>query len=99
MHPLGGSGNYTSLEFFRRARPKSNYLTKYFYEEIYTRWFFDGNLVHQLDVSSLGVNADKWPNEEMYIVLNNGQKTASPDDNTVWPNHLKVDYIRLYQRA
>ena len=99
MHPLGGSGNYTSWEFFLgEPAQKNNYLTKYIYEEIYTRWFFDGNLVHQLDVSSLGVNADKWPNEEMYIVLNNGQKTASPDDNTVWPNHLKVDYIRLYQR-
>ena len=62
-----------------------------------TRWFLDGELVHQLDVSSLGDNANQWPNEEMYIILNNGQKTDSPDDATIWPNYLKVDYIRLYQ--
>ena len=54
--------------------------------------------MHQLDVSSLGESANKWPNEEMYIILNNGQKSASPDDATVWPNFLKVDFIRLYQR-
>ena len=75
------------------------YVIMYSNEEIFIRWFFDGNLVHQLDVSSLGAKSNQWPNEEMYIVLNNGQKTSSPDDNTVWPNHLRVDYIRLYQRA
>ena len=63
-----------------------------------SRWFLDGELVHQLDVSSLGDSADQWPDEEMYIILNNGQKTDSPDDTTVWPNHLRVDFIRLYQR-
>ena len=63
-----------------------------------SRWFLNGELVHQLDVSSLGDSADQWPDEEMYIILNNGQKTDSPDDTTVWPNHLRVDFIRLYQR-
>ena len=61
------------------------------------RWFLDGELVHEIEVSSLGESADLWPDEEMYIVLNNGQRTASPDESTVWPNYLKVDFIRLYQ--
>ena len=49
-------------------------------------------------MSSLGNRVNQWPNEEMYIVLNNGQKTDSPDVTTVWPNELRVDFIRLYQQ-
>ena len=63
----------------------------------HARWFLDGELVHEIEVSSLGESADQWPDEEMYIVLNNGQRTDSPDESTVWPNYLKVDFIRLYQ--
>ena len=64
----------------------------------FARWYLDGELVHELEVASLGESADLWPDEEMYIVLNNGQRTNSPDEATVWPNYLKVDFIRLYQK-
>ena len=55
-------------------------------------------MVHQLEVSALVDRASSWPDEEMYIVLNNGQKSDSPDDDTVWPNYLRIDFIRLYQQ-
>ena len=58
----------------------------------------DGEMVHQLEVSALVDRASSWPDEEMYIVLNNGQKSDSPDDDTVWPNYLRIDFIRLYQQ-
>ena len=57
-------------------------------------WFLDGKLVHTL--SSSGVS--NWPNEEMYFILNNGQRTESPDQTTIWPNYLEIDYIQVYKR-
>jgi beta-glucanase (GH16 family) len=61
------------------------------------KWFLDGELVHTVTATSLGANQGLWPNEEMYIVLNNGQRSESPDETTLWPNYLKIDFIRLYQ--
>lgn len=60
----------------------------------YAAWYIDGKEVRRL--SSQGI-AD-WPDKNMYIVLNNGTRTESPDENTDWPNYLRIDYIRLYTR-
>ena len=62
------------------------------------RWYLDGVLVHSISATSLGANQHLWPNEDMYIVLNNGQRTDSPDETTTWPNYLKVDFVRLFQK-
>ena len=66
--------------------------------ETEARWFLDGDLVHELTAESLGGNIDQWPNEEMYMYLNNGVFTAAPDETTVWPNYFRLDYVRLYQQ-
>ncbi|MBR58020.1 MAG: hypothetical protein CMH54_08350 [Myxococcales bacterium] len=63
------------------------------------RWFLDGELMHTITVDALGADAALWPNEEMYIVLNNGQGSGAPDVTTSWPNYLKVDFIRLYEKG
>ena len=58
------------------------------------QWYIDGKLVRNLTNNDM-IN---WPNEDMYIVLNNGQKTTSSDNNTQWPNYLIVDNVALYQK-
>jgi beta-glucanase (GH16 family) len=57
-------------------------------------WYIDGNIVHQL----LASQTKAWPNEDMYLVINNGQRTDSPDSTTIWPNALTIDYVKLYQK-
>lgn len=47
--------------------------------------------------------AEYVPSEEMYVILQNGvgtERSAAgvPDDQTIFPNYLEVDYIRVYQR-
>ena len=47
--------------------------------------------------------AEYVPAEEMYIILQNGvgtERSAAgvPDEDTIFPNYLDVDYIRVYQR-
>lgn len=59
----------------------------------YAKWYIDGKLVRTLDASSVS----NWPNEDMYIILNNGQKSDSPDATTTWPNNLEIDYIQVYK--
>lgn len=55
-------------------------------------WYVDNKVFHQ---TSTGV-AD----EKMYLILNlavGGNWPGSPDSRTVFPNSLKVDYIRVYE--
>lgn len=59
------------------------------------RWWIDGQLVHTRNAA--GVSG--YPNEDFYIVMNNGTKTDSPDTNTTWPNYLTIDYVELYELA
>ena len=59
-------------------------------------WHIDGKEVHRLNSSD--VPEGRWPDEKMYIVLNNGVRTTSPDITTTWPNYLVIDYIELYQK-
>jgi len=58
------------------------------------RWWIDGQLVNSINASAVGAN---FPDEDFYIVMNNGTKSDSPDTNTTWPNYLKVDYVEVYQ--
>lgn len=58
----------------------------------YARWFIDGDLVAHLD--EIG---NRWPDEDMYLVLNNSTQTAAPDDTTTWPNYLTIDYVEIYE--
>ena len=59
----------------------------------YAKWYIDGKLVRTLNASSVS----NWPDEDMYIILNNGQKSDSPDATTTWPNNLEIDYIQVYK--
>ena len=59
-------------------------------------WSIDGTVVHTLEKSD-SKDPAQWPDEEMYIILNNGVKTDSPDTSTTWPNQLQIDSIEVYQ--
>lgn len=60
-------------------------------------WWIDGNVVRTLHRNETK-NPSVWPDESMYIVMNNGVRTLSPDENTSWPNELEIDYIEVYQK-
>jgi beta-glucanase (GH16 family) len=62
-------------------------------------WSVDGVVTRTLNKSALGANQALWPDEDMYLVLNNGVKTDSSDTNTVWPNNVIIDYVSLYKLA
>jgi beta-glucanase (GH16 family) len=60
-------------------------------------WLLNGEV-------KLEVWGDHVPKDPMYLILNNGVSSGvgpsgAPNDSTVFPNYLEVDYIRVYQRA
>lgn len=65
--------------------------------DTYAKWWIDGKLVRTLYKSDTQ-DPTAWPDEDMYIILNNGVRTVSPDTTTTWPNRLVIDYIEVYQK-
>jgi beta-glucanase (GH16 family) len=61
------------------------------------RWWVDGVLVRTLHRAG-SKRPELWPDEAMYLVLNNGLRTDSPDETTTYPNRLQIDYIEIYTR-
>ena len=62
-------------------------------------WSVDGVVKRELLRVDLSSNkAQKWPDEEMYIVFNNEVQTYATDKTTQWPNYLKIDYVEIYQK-
>lgn len=62
-------------------------------------WTVDGEVKRELNRTDLSPNRiGKWPNEDMYIVINNEVQTNAPDTNTNWPNYLKIDYVEIYKK-
>ena len=57
-------------------------------------WTIDGETVRILYSNAIS----SWPNEDMYFVLNNGLRNISTNNNTAYPNFLRIDYIELYQK-
>ena len=63
------------------------------------RWYVDGNLYATAEKSAFG--GLNYPfNEEFYMLINlavGGNWPGSPDVNTLFPQYLVVDYVRVYQ--
>ena len=61
-------------------------------------WSINGKVVNKLDRNQ-SRRPELWPDENMYIILNNGVRAAAPTSGTtIWPNQLEIDYIELYQK-
>ena len=61
------------------------------------KWYIDGVLVHKKNKSS-DIPAVDWPNKTMCIVMNNGLMRVVEEGNTVFPNSLLIDYLRIYEK-
>jgi beta-glucanase (GH16 family) len=66
------------------------------------RFFFDNHLIVERTPADLPPNT-KWVYDHPFYVLLNlavgGNWPGNPDDTTVFPQHMLVDYVRVYSRA
>jgi beta-glucanase (GH16 family) len=68
------------------------------WDEQYIRWFFDGEQFNEIDIQPAGLSEFNKP---FFILLNiavGGNWPGSPDGTTQFPQTMKVDYVRVYQK-
>ena len=59
-------------------------------------WYIDGEEVHT-KTKGKEVPSNDWPNKIMCLVINNGLLNAVSEGDTVFPNSLIIDSLKLYQ--
>ena len=101
MHLMTGEHPNTTWHSHWEYNFDSNYDNeawhKYGFEWTATEanWYIDDLLVHTLP-NTMG---SAWPNEQMYIVMNNGiLASQTPADPADFPNSLTIDYVRAWDQ-
>jgi len=65
----------------------------------YIRWYVDGIQYHEGNISG-GINGTQEFQNPFFIILNvavGGNFLGNPDGSTVFPQQMKVDWVRVYQ--
>jgi beta-glucanase (GH16 family) len=72
------------------------------WEKDVIRWYVDGKLYQTRKPSDLP-NGSKWVYDHPFFLLLNlavgGQWPGNPNDTTTFPQTMKVDYVRVYDRV
>jgi beta-glucanase (GH16 family) len=64
------------------------------------KWFLDGNQYHEVSIAD-SVNSTSELHKPFYIILNlaiGGNWPKNPDETTIFPDTVFIDYVRVYQR-
>jgi beta-glucanase (GH16 family) len=64
------------------------------------RWFLDGIKYHEVSIKD-SINSTAEFHKPFYIILNmaiGGNWPKNPDETTVFPDTMFVDYVRVYQK-
>jgi beta-glucanase (GH16 family) len=65
------------------------------------KWFMDGKQYHQVCIKD-GVNSTEEFHKPHYLILNfaiGGDWPKNPDETTLFPDTVYVDYVRVYQNS
>jgi beta-glucanase (GH16 family) len=64
------------------------------------KWFLDGKQYHEVSIAD-SVNSTSELHKPFYLILNlaiGGNWPKNPDETTVFPDTVTVDYVRVYQK-
>ncbi len=61
------------------------------------RWLVDGYQYYNLNISSISGFPINFPQFFIFNVAVGGNWPGNPDETTVFPQHMIIDYIRVYQ--
>jgi len=71
------------------------------WDENSIKWFLDGNEFYSANITN-GIGSTEEFHHPFFLILNmatGGNWPGYPDPNTVFPAHMFVDYVRVYQQA
>ena len=69
------------------------------WDETSIRWFIDDHQYHEIDITPGGLSEF---HNEFFILLNvavGGNWPGYPDDTSVFPQTMEVDYVRVYKKS
>jgi beta-glucanase (GH16 family) len=96
---FGGSGVTASFEVPEGTLKNDFHVYAIEWEENEIRWYFDDQEYFKLTPADV---PDAWIfDHEFFIIMNlavGGRWPGYPDDTTVFPQQMLVDYVRVYQR-
>ena len=96
-----GIGNAYELEGNKRFTDDFH-LFAVEWEPAVIRWFIDGKLYHEVRPKDLP-EGTKWVFDHPHFILLNlavgGNWPGDPDDTTVFPQMMKVDFVRVYEKS
>lgn len=98
----GGGGIGGSITVTNRVLADDFHLFAIEWEPSSIRWFVDDQSYFSVTPASLPAGM-KWAFDRDHFILLNvavgGGWPGSPDDSTVFPQRMEVDYVRVYQRT
>lgn len=99
--PGPGSTNISRSTVFDQGRlDQAFHLYSLVWKQDTIQWLLDDKVYSTITKVDLGANTYPF-NEDFYFIINlavGGNWPGSPDQSTVFPQHLIVDYIRFYQQ-
>ncbi len=90
------SGEYTNAEEFSQ----SFHVFSLVWERDEIVWYVDEEKYHTVSRSTVG-NVQYRFNEEFFLILNvavGGNFPGDPDETTIFPQSMEIDYLRVFQR-
>lgn len=95
----GGNGVTTNFDVSADSLKNDFHIYAIEWEENEIRWYFDDQEFFKLTPADV---PDAWIfNHEFFIIMNvavGGRWPGYPDETTVFPQQMLVDYVRVYQR-
>ncbi|WP_420868310.1 family 16 glycosylhydrolase [Aestuariivivens sediminis] len=82
------------IDFNKKYKAREWHISGFLWTSEYAVWFIDGKEVRRLDAKGIV----DWPSKNMYLVLNNGTRSESPEGITKWQNYLRIDNIKLFTK-
>lgn len=86
------------IEDFQTIYNASNqwHIYGFYWTDSTMNWYIDQDLVHT-KTNGVEVPSDDWPDKPMCLVINNGLLNVVDEGNTIFPNTLLLDYVRIFE--
>ena len=86
------------IEDFQTIYNASNqwHIYGFYWTDSTMNWYIDQNLVHT-KTNGVEIPSDDWPDKPMCLVINNGLLNVVDEGNTIFPNTLLLDYVRIFE--
>ena len=86
------------IEDFQTIYNASNqwHIYGFYWTDSTMNWYIDQDLVHT-KTNGVEVPSGDWPDKPMCLVINNGLLNVVDEGNTIFPNTLLLDYVRIFE--